>query len=293
MVGALGRLVRGHRVVPTSARPADPAHGDHPAPQGPDRPVAGRVRADQLLDAARCSTSGWPAPTSAGGWVTGWPTSRMPAKAGEGVGDLLRGALEVLDDRDVASALETLVVRRVRATPVAPLVGKAIDLAVEGGHHQRLLDAVLKGLDGFLDDNKATFRARLEHESPWWIPESDRRPVVRQDLRGGARLLRRCRRRSEPRGAPLDRRASRRLRRAAATRSRAAGQGRGAEDSNCSLTPTCVPGSVRCGVRSSATRSRPSTTRPASFAGGSISRWRRSVDGSPSSPSCRPRSTIG
>ncbi len=93
-------------------------------------------------------------------------------KAGEGVSDLLRGAFEVLDDRDVSSGLETLVVRRVRATPVAPLVGKAIDLAVEGGHHQRLLDAVLTGLGGFIDDNKATFRARLEHESPWWIPEA-------------------------------------------------------------------------------------------------------------------------
>ena len=93
-------------------------------------------------------------------------------KAGEGVGDLLRGALEVLDDRDVATALETLIERRVRATPVAPILGKAIDLAVEGGHHQRLLDAVLTGLGGFLEDNRATFRERLEHESPWWIPES-------------------------------------------------------------------------------------------------------------------------
>jgi uncharacterized membrane-anchored protein YjiN (DUF445 family) len=93
-------------------------------------------------------------------------------KAGAGVSDLLRGALEVLDDRDVASALESLIERRVRATPVAPLVGKAIDLAVEGGHHQRLLDAVLKGLEGFLEDNRATFRERLERESPWWIPDS-------------------------------------------------------------------------------------------------------------------------
>ncbi len=94
------------------------------------------------------------------------------AKAGEGVSDLLRGALEVLDDRDVSSALESLIERRVRATPVSPLVGRAIDLAVEGGHHQRLLDAVLIGLGGFLEDNRATFRERLEHESPWWIPES-------------------------------------------------------------------------------------------------------------------------
>ena len=93
-------------------------------------------------------------------------------KAGEAASDALRGSLEILDDRDVSSALETLVERRVRATPIAPLMGKAIDLAVEGGHHQRLLDAVLTGLRSFLDDNRATFRARLDQESPWWIPDA-------------------------------------------------------------------------------------------------------------------------
>ena len=97
---------------------------------------------------------------------------RNARRAGEGVTDMLRGVLAVIDDRDVASGLETLIERRVRATPMAPLVGKAIDIAVEGGHHQRLLDAVLKGLGGFLDDNRSTFRHRLENESPWWIPES-------------------------------------------------------------------------------------------------------------------------
>ena len=93
------------------------------------------------------------------------------AKAGGGVADALHGALEVIDDREVGGALEALVERRVLATPVSPLVGRAIDLAVGGGHHQRLLDAVLTGLAGFLDDNKTTFRARLQNESPWWIPE--------------------------------------------------------------------------------------------------------------------------
>ena len=93
-------------------------------------------------------------------------------KAGEATSDALRGSLEILDDRDVSSALETLVERRARATPIAPLMGKAIDLAVEGGHHQRLLDAVLTGLRSFLDDNRSTFRARLDQESPWWIPDA-------------------------------------------------------------------------------------------------------------------------
>ena len=99
---------------------------------------------------------------------------RQPAnahRAGEGVADGLRGALEVLDDRDVANALETMVEDKVRATPVAPLVGRAIDVAIEGGHHQRLLDATLTALANFVDDNRLTFRERLRTESPWWIPE--------------------------------------------------------------------------------------------------------------------------
>ena len=88
-------------------------------------------------------------------------------KAGEGVADALRGSLEVLDDRDGSTALEGLIERKIRTTPVAPLMGRALDVAMEGGHHQRLLDAVLTGLAGFLDDNRTTFRTRLEQESPW------------------------------------------------------------------------------------------------------------------------------
>jgi uncharacterized membrane-anchored protein YjiN (DUF445 family) len=77
----------------------------------------------------------------------------------------------VLDDDEVQDGLERIVRTRVDATPAAPLIGKAIDVSVEGGHHQRLLDAVLIGLRGFLDDNRETFRRRLDDESPWWVPE--------------------------------------------------------------------------------------------------------------------------
>ncbi len=104
----------------------------------------------------------------AGAWLA------LPAnasRAGDAVADVLRGALEVLDDQEIQQGLEHLIESRVRATPVTPLLGKAIDLTVEGGHHQRLLDAVLVGVGGFLDDNRATFRKRLDEESPWWVPE--------------------------------------------------------------------------------------------------------------------------
>ncbi len=93
------------------------------------------------------------------------------AKAGTAVADALRGSLEVIDDRDVGTALEGIIERKVRSTSIAPLMGRAIDLAMEGGHHHRLLDVTLSGLGGFLDDNRSTFRQRLATESPWWVPE--------------------------------------------------------------------------------------------------------------------------
>jgi uncharacterized membrane-anchored protein YjiN (DUF445 family) len=104
----------------------------------------------------------------AGNWLA---VPANASRAGDAVADVLRGGLEVLDDDEIQQGLEHLIESRVRATPVTPLVGKAIDLTVEGGHHQRLLDAVLVGVAGFLADNQVTFRKRLDEESPWWVPE--------------------------------------------------------------------------------------------------------------------------
>lgn len=104
-----------------------------------------------------------------GEWLS-HPANAVRASAA--AGDVLRGALDVIDDEAISGTIEAMVERRIRATPAAPLVGRAVDLAIENGHHQRLLDSTIKGLSGFLDDNRATFRERLQHESPWWIPES-------------------------------------------------------------------------------------------------------------------------
>jgi uncharacterized membrane-anchored protein YjiN (DUF445 family) len=93
------------------------------------------------------------------------------ARAGGAVADALRGTLQVIDDRDVSDGLERLVARRVEQVPVGPLVSRAIALAMEGGHHERLLDSVLVGLGGFLEDNRTSLRGRLQRESPWWVPE--------------------------------------------------------------------------------------------------------------------------
>ncbi len=104
-----------------------------------------------------------------GAWLAQPDNAR---RAADGLADALRGTLEVLDDTEVQAGLERVVESWVRTTPAAPMLGRAIDLAIEGDHHQRLLDAVLVGIGGFLEDNRITFRGRLETESPWWIPES-------------------------------------------------------------------------------------------------------------------------
>jgi len=103
-----------------------------------------------------------------GTWLT---IEANAVRAAEALGDAVRAGLEVLDDADVQRAVEQLVERRVRDTSVAPLVGRAIEVAIEGGHHQRLLDSSLTSVGAFLDENRSVLRDKLSRESPWWVPE--------------------------------------------------------------------------------------------------------------------------
>jgi uncharacterized membrane-anchored protein YjiN (DUF445 family) len=103
-----------------------------------------------------------------GVWLTD-PTHA--ARAADGLADAMNSTLKVLDDTEVQAALEKMVEQRIRSTEVSPLVGRAIDIAVEGGHHERLFDAVLTGIGHFMEDNRETFRQRVGKESPWWVPE--------------------------------------------------------------------------------------------------------------------------
>lgn len=92
-------------------------------------------------------------------------------RAAEALSDVLRGALEVLDDDEIQRGIEQVVQSRIDVVDAAPLLGKVLEATVEGGHHQRLLDAVLVGLGGFMADNRTAFQNRIYDESPWWVPE--------------------------------------------------------------------------------------------------------------------------
>jgi uncharacterized membrane-anchored protein YjiN (DUF445 family) len=98
-----------------------------------------------------------------------------PGNAARVSGHLADAAVTVADllrDEDVHGALEEAVRARVDATPLSPLAGRGLELLTEGGRHQQLLDAVLRGADRFLRENRAGLRARFGHESPWWLPEA-------------------------------------------------------------------------------------------------------------------------
>ncbi len=104
-----------------------------------------------------------------GEWLSEPDNSHRASRA---ISDVVRGAIEVIDDDQVQDAIERIIENKIRSTEVSPLLGKTIDLLIEDDHHQRILDAAFKGLQGFLGDNRVTFRKRLEEESPWWVPNS-------------------------------------------------------------------------------------------------------------------------
>ena len=104
----------------------------------------------------------------AGEWLSDPVNARM---VGEQSAAVVRGVTEVLRDETVQAGLEQVVESRVRQIPIAPVVGKAVDVAVEGEHHQVLLESTLAGLASFIDENQLSFRQRLATESPWWVPE--------------------------------------------------------------------------------------------------------------------------
>ncbi len=111
-------------------------------------------------------------------------------RASIAVSDVVRGAIEVLDDVQVQAAIERIVENKIRSTAVSPLVAKTIDIAIEGGHHERLLDSIFISLEGFLDDNRVTFRERLEEESPWWVPDTIDDKIFAKIYDGVTRFLR-------------------------------------------------------------------------------------------------------
>jgi uncharacterized membrane-anchored protein YjiN (DUF445 family) len=86
--------------------------------------------------------------------------------------DVAVALADLVRDEDVHALLEAEMARVLDAVPLAPLAGRALRIMTANGRHQELFDAILRGLERFLDENQATLRDRFGQESPWWLPNA-------------------------------------------------------------------------------------------------------------------------
>ncbi len=85
---------------------------------------------------------------------------------------VLGGITEVLNDEEAQATLERILRDRIEDYPVAPLAGRMLTAAVEGGHHETIFDSSIKGTAKLVHENQDLLRRRLGEESPWWVPDT-------------------------------------------------------------------------------------------------------------------------
>ena len=170
------------------------------------------------------------------------------ARASGFAGDAAKGVIEVLDDRDVQSALGGMVERRLRQVDVAPLLAQGRRRLGRGRPPPAAARRHAAGHLG-VPRREPRHAARSPAAGVAVVgARADRRPHLQQDLRRRAALPRRRRRRPRPRGAPVHRGARSRPRRPAARRPGDDRQGHRAARRAARRTPRCRRGWSRCGA---------------------------------------------
>ena len=87
-------------------------------------------------------------------------------------GGLVSGIADALGDDEIQESIQEAIERRIRALEITPILGELVELALEGGHHQVLVDATLRGVARTIEENQDLLRERISQESPWWVPDS-------------------------------------------------------------------------------------------------------------------------
>jgi len=85
--------------------------------------------------------------------------------------DLVVTVAEALRDEDVQRVITAELTRAAGAVEVAPLAGRALRVAIAGGHHAELFNTIVSGADRYLADHHEELRERFEAEAPRWVPD--------------------------------------------------------------------------------------------------------------------------
>ena len=119
-------------------------------------------------------------------WLADADNTRMIARS---AASAMSSAAQMLRDEDVQGVIDRTVAQRVRGMHLAPILGKVLTALTEDDRHQEVLDEVIQLAARVVDENSEVIRARIEQESPWWIPTAVDEKIFQRVLRGIQRLL--------------------------------------------------------------------------------------------------------
>ncbi|PRI11635.1 DUF445 domain-containing protein [Leucobacter massiliensis] len=120
--------------------------------------------ADEVVHEKLATISG---ARAAGEWLR---QPRNAEHAGSLIASAALGALTVVSDDDVQELLEALVRRHVIEPEWSPLLGRAAESFVAGGHHEALIDIAAGRLEHWLLAHPGAFDRVASSRLPSWVP---------------------------------------------------------------------------------------------------------------------------
>jgi uncharacterized membrane-anchored protein YjiN (DUF445 family) len=105
----------------------------------------------------------------------------------------LANAAHVLRDEDVQALIDGVLVRKIKGTNVAPLIGKGLSLMTSGNRHQELLNEAIRLVARAVEENRGAIKDRIAQETPWWVPELVDNKIHQKVVTGLDRTLREVR----------------------------------------------------------------------------------------------------
>jgi uncharacterized membrane-anchored protein YjiN (DUF445 family) len=83
---------------------------------------------------------------------------------------LVRGAMTVMQDEQVITVLESIVLRRARSRPWGPPSGRLLERVVADGAHHRLVDVAVESLHQWLVEHEEVVLRLVMERAPLWTP---------------------------------------------------------------------------------------------------------------------------
>lgn len=119
-----------------------------------------------------------------------WLRRRHSAETvGRWVIELLRYALETMDDREIRAFLHHALSDQLHKINLAPALGQILGAITEARHHHLLFDRALALAARALDANEARIYEKVAEKSTWYIPSAVDRNIAEGIIEGVRELL--------------------------------------------------------------------------------------------------------